>query len=403
METFQWNRQFETGLESVDQQHHSLVDLINRFSTSLGEGVAVDPEELERVYGELASYAKSHFQDEQQLMEQEGVDARHQEAHAKEHDSFLLDVTRIHLGAGKNLVAEARPLLNFLTHWLAYHILGMDLAMAHQIAAIRAGTTPAVAYFAGETGDDAARSPLLGALTGLFELVSERNRQLFEMNQSLESKVLERTQALSEANRALLQTIEHLKAEQEQTLRLSEALASTNVRLETMAMTDSLTGLFNRRYAMERLASELSAATRHGAPLTLALIDADGFKAINDTYGHDAGDAVIRSLGTSLKQLFRTDDVVCRMGGDEFLAICPHTGSEGGYQVAERVRSAIAAMRIPAGEGEWKGSLSIGVATLGQGLEDLETLIKAADTAVYKAKHHGRNRVETYRSPGFPS
>jgi hemerythrin len=398
METFHWNRQFETGLESVDQQHHSLVDLINRFSTSLGEGVAVDPEELEHIYGELASYAKTHFQDEQQLMQQEGVDPRHQEAHAREHDSFLLDVTRIHGGADQSLVTEARPLLNFLTYWLAYHILGMDQAMARQIAAIRAGTTPAAAYGASEPGNDAARSPLLEALTGLFELVSERNRQLFEMNQSLESKVSERTQALSEANQALLQTIERLRAEQEQTLRLSEELASSNVRLETMAMTDSLTGLFNRRYAMERLASELSAAMRHGAPLSLALIDADGFKSINDTYGHDAGDAVIRSLGVSLKQLFRTGDVVCRMGGDEFLAICPHTDAEGGHQVAERVRSAIASMRIPAGTGAWQGSLSIGVATFGPGLADLEALIKAADTAVYAAKHLGRNRVETYRN-----
>lgn len=137
----------------------------------------------------------------------------------------------------------------------------------------------------------------------------------------------------------------------------------------------------------EQVFSELAAAHRHGEPLSLILMDADGFKAVNGTYGHDAGDEVIRALGAALKQLFRAHDVVCRMGGDEFLA-------------AERARSSIASMEIPAGAGAWKGSLSAGVATLGPGLQDAEALLKAADVAVYEAKRQGRNRVVVFRNQG---
>lgn len=393
METFHWDKTFETGLKTVDDQHHDLVTLINHFSTSIKENAEPASEELERIYQELAGYAQYHFAEEQSLMKQVGMDPRHLKAHLQQHAAFLADVTRNRQEAGERFAAGARPLLNFLIHWLAYHILGMDQAMARQIAAIRDGASPAIAFVATRMGEDAACSPLLKSLNGLFEIVSERNRQLFEMNRSLEVKVSERTQDLAETNQTLVQTIERLKAEQEQTLRLSQELTSANIRLETLAMTDLLTGLFNRRYALDRLASELAAAKRYGDPLSLVLVDADGFKAVNDTYGHDAGDAVIQTLGSALKQLFRANDVVCRMGGDEFLILCPRSPLDAAYQVAERVRAAVSAMKISTGAGEWKGSLSAGIAALGPHRDNAEALIKAADLAVYKAKHQGRNRV----------
>lgn len=368
MEIFRWDRNYETGLEPVDDQHRGLVTLINRFGALIGAGGEPDLAALGQVYGELASYAKHHFEEEQRLMRKVGVDSRHVKLHLREHAAFLTDVVRIRASAPEPTEASARQLLDFLVSWLAYHILGMDQTMARQIAAIREGATPAAAFVAIQIGGDAARSPLLKSLSRLFDIVSERNRQLSELNQSLEAKVVERT----------------------------KELAAANARLENMAMTDSLTGLFNRRYAMDRLVSELAAAHRHGEPLSLIMMDADGFKAVNDTYGHDAGDAVIRTLGAALKGLFRTNDVVCRMGGDEFLALCPRSSSEAAYLVAERARSAIDSMEAPAGTGVWKGSLSAGVATLGPGLQDAEALLKAADVAVYEAKRQGRNRVVIY-------
>lgn len=365
METFHWTPHFETGLETVDTQHHRLVDLINRFGTLVGAGEVVDAAEVEAVYGELAAYSQYHFEEEGGLMERLGVDARHVQAHHDEHVSFLAAVGDVRREEGGSFVEGARPLLRFLIHWLAFHILGMDQHMARQIRAIQGGASPEAAFEAVRAEEDAARTPLLEALNGLFELLMARNSQLADMNRRLEEKVAARTRELTEAN----------------------------ARLETLAMTDALTGLFNRRYALERLAAEIASARRHGDALSLVLLDADGFKAVNDTYGHDAGDAVIRALGAALKQGFRAGDLVCRMGGDEFLVLCPRTPLEAAFQVAERARASIAALRVPAGEGAWQGSLSAGVAALGPGAEDAESLLKAADLGVYEAKRLGRNRV----------
>jgi len=367
MGVFQWDKSFDTGLKTVDEQHRSLVSLINQLSDLIEKGVAFPSPEMEPLFDELAAYTRYHFQEEGQLMEDAGLDPRHLEAHHREHDGFLMEVKRIRQGKEQSLEG-ARDLLKFLTYWLSYHILNLDQSMAHQMAAIRNGATPSEAYAAIQIQGEIACSPLLKSLNILFEIVSQRNLQLFEMNRSLEAKVAERTRDLAEANG----------------------------RLETLAMTDQLTGLFNRRYAMGRLGAELSSARRHAEPLSLVAMDADGFKTVNDTYGHDAGDAVIRTLGATLKQLFRATDVVCRMGGDEFLVLCPRSDAEAAYLVAERARASVAAMDVAAGAGIWKGSLSIGVATLGPGVEDGEALIKAADVALYEAKRRGRNRVVAF-------
>jgi diguanylate cyclase (GGDEF)-like protein len=123
------------------------------------------------------------------------------------------------------------------------------------------------------------------------------------------------------------------------------------------------------------------------------MVDADGFKQINDNYGHDAGDEVLRQLARNLRYAVRTDDIVCRLGGDEFFVICQGTPQEGAMRLAEKMRQAIAALRVPAGSGAWHGSVSIGVAARMAGMEKYEALIKAADEGVYAAKKNGRNCV----------
>ena len=369
METFRWDRHFETDLEAVDRQHHGLVERINRFGSLLDQGEGTDPRELERLFGELGRYAEYHFGEERRLMEEAGVDPRHMEVHAHAHASFREELEALRWEVGRGTPGGERLLLRFLIRWVAFHILGMDRAMAAQIKAIRAGASPGEAFEELRAEDDAARTPLLDSLNGLLELLSERNRQLRDMNRQLEARVADRTRELSEANREL---------------------GKANATLETLATTDVLTGLFNRRYAMDRLGSEIASARRHGEPLSLVLMDADDFKAVNDTYGHDAGDAALREIGAALKLGFRAGDVVCRLGGDEFLAICPRTPSAVAAQVGERVRLGLASRRIAAGGGEWRGSLSVGIASLETGAEEL---LKAADLALYEAKHLGRNRV----------
>lgn len=365
MDSFQWDEHYVTGLVEVDKQHHHLVDVINRFGDLLTQAEGVAFEDVEKVFGELAAYAQYHFAEEELLMDKTGIDPRHLEHHRFEHVSFLQEVTNMHAGILPGNLEAGKPLLKFLIYWLAYHILGSDQSMAKQIAAIQSGQTSTAAYLAEERMKDGAVEPLLRALNGLFRQVSERNRELLLLNQSLEVRVAERTNELAIANR----------------------------QMEAIALTDVLTGLPNRRHAMRCLGLAWEESIKENSPLSCMMIDADGFKQINDNYGHDAGDEVLRQLSRNLQYAVRTDDIVCRLGGDEFLVICPHTPEAGAALLAEKVRQTISALHVPAGKGEWHGSISIGVAGRKPAMNTLEELIKAADEGVYCAKKNGRNCV----------
>ena len=365
MESFRWGKHFETGLTEVDRQHHHLVDVINQFGELLKQSEGASFQDIETVFGELSDYAQYHFAEEEALMSQAEIDQRHFNHHHQEHIRFLQDVVQMHDNVSPANLDKATSLLKFLVYWLAYHILGSDQSMAKQIAAIRAGQTPAEAYLIEERMKEGAVEPLLHALTGLFKQVSERNRELLELNRTLEERVAGRTKELALANR----------------------------KLEEIALTDALTGLPNRRHAMRRLEQAWEESVKRDAPLTCMMVDADGFKQINDNYGHDAGDEVLKQLARNLRYALRTDDVVCRLGGDEFFVICPGTPLDGAIQLAEKMRGEIAALRVPAGEGEWRGSISIGVATHKPDMRSMEDLVKAADENVYVAKRKGRNCV----------
>lgn len=175
----------------------------------------------------------------------------------------------------------------------------------------------------------------------------------------------------------------------------TRALVEQNRVLQNMALTDELTGLSNRRHAMMTFAHEWEMSLQQDTPLSCLVIDADGFKQINDNHGHDAGDEVLRSLACCLKAAVRERDVVCRLGGDEFLVICPGTSLESAQALAEQIRSKVAGLRVPVDGGEWKGSVSVGVAARQADMSNLEVLIKLADAGVYMAKNRGRNCVAT--------
>jgi hemerythrin len=321
--------------------------------------------DIDTVFNELAEYAKYHFKEEEEMMLQVGLDPRHVSHHIQLHVNFLQELARMSEGVITKKPSTAEPLLKFLTYWLAFHILGTDQSMARQVRAIRSGQKADDALSAEEVMKEGATEPLLHALNGLFHQVSERNRELLELNKTLEEKVVERTRELQEANR----------------------------RLEDLALTDVLTGLPNRRYALAELVKYWSESLRNDTPLACMMVDADGFKQINDTYGHDAGDEVLRKLSKNLRYSMRTDDLVCRLGGDEFLIICPKTSMEGALHAAELMRKAISVLRIPAGAGVWTGSVSVGVAARTSDMHEPEDLLKAADEGVYIAKRNGRNRV----------
>jgi diguanylate cyclase (GGDEF)-like protein len=169
-------------------------------------------------------------------------------------------------------------------------------------------------------------------------------------------------------------------------------------RLEEMATTDGLTGLFNKRALVEMATQKIKSSTRFKKPLSVLVCDLDHFKKVNDTYGHDVGDIVIRGFGDVLKRTKRDTDVVARFGGEEFVVVCEETDAEGAALLAERIRSEIEAATFHSTEGPLKVTCSVGVATFPAAGRDWDTLFKATDEALYASKRGGRNRVTVWSS-----
>ncbi len=160
-----------------------------------------------------------------------------------------------------------------------------------------------------------------------------------------------------------------------------------------LVIRDGLTEVYNRRRFHEEGAREFARAQRHGRPLALVLLDIDHFKAVNDTYGHLCGDAVLKQLAARVSALLRPEQVFARVGGEEFGILCPETGAEGGAALAEKVRRLFEAEPFLGGSTTVAVTSSFGVAELRPEMSALEDLLVAADRALYRAKAEGRNRV----------
>jgi diguanylate cyclase (GGDEF)-like protein len=176
-------------------------------------------------------------------------------------------------------------------------------------------------------------------------------------------------------------------------IELREQVEHEKRRLKAAALTDVLTQLPNRRYAMKQLEQEAARLGRSGGRLSVMMLDIDYFKRVNDTYGHDVGDHVLREVARVLRRTTREGDVVCRLGGEEFLVICSGSDLEHALQSAERLRSSIEAHEIQLGDEVGSVTASIGVAEMTDEFDGIDPLLKTADRWVYLAKAHGRNRV----------
>ena len=188
-----------------------------------------------------------------------------------------------------------------------------------------------------------------------------------------------------------------LRQEQEELRRRLLELSIANQRAQEAALTDVLTGLYNRRHAMERLTQEWAEAERSHRPLCILALDIDHFKSVNDKHGHDTGDAALRQYAEVLRVYSRTPDVPCRFGGEEFLLIAPDTPLEGALNLAERIHLGIQHKPLVAAGVSLHLTVSIGVAEKSARHANIDQLIKAADEALYHAKQNGRNRTEKAR------
>lgn len=203
------------------------------------------------------------------------------------------------------------------------------------------------------------------------------------------------------AGQRVTQLKEEISREREEVRRIASELAVTNRRLQRLALTDPLTLLPNRRYGMDSLEQEWEAAKNRGRPVTCMLIDLDRFKQINDTYGHDTGDTALKQAAKILKSAARTQDIVSRIGGEEFMVVCPDTPLKEGAQYADQIRRAFEDGVINAGAERIKINVSIGIAEYNPAMPHFSALIKAADDALYQAKLTGRNKVIAY-TPALP-
>ncbi|MBS1145227.1 MAG: diguanylate cyclase [Proteobacteria bacterium] len=172
-----------------------------------------------------------------------------------------------------------------------------------------------------------------------------------------------------------------------------EEIGRLQVALQELAVRDSLTALYNRRYLDETLEREVSRTRREGTPLSLVMLDIDYFKQVNDTYGHQVGDEVLRMLAGILTADIRAEDVACRYGGEEFLILLPNMPLESALQRAEAWRMAIEKRSVTLGNHQIAFTISLGVAAYPEHGKTPDDLTRCADQALYRAKHEGRNRV----------
>ena len=324
---FNWSESFLIGIESVDAQHIRLHELINRLALSAFDANKEDAASFSETREALEDCAREHFNDEEQLMELEGLDARSILAHKAQHQAFMEEVSN--LGKVHSKVA-LQDSLKFLLSWLSHHILDIDMSMARQMQSLRQGASSAEAYEAEQSRRRSFTDPLLTHI-----------RQ------------------------------EHRDAEQ---------------LLRRLAYYDPLTELPNRTRFLDLVQQTIGADPEN--PVALLLLDIDRFKEVNDTLGHTNGDVLLQQIGARLRSLMSESDVVGRLGGDEFGVLAKLASVEDIERVVGVIALALDAPIMIEGV-PIVVEMSIGVALAPQHADDSDRLLQRADVAMYHAKRTG--------------
>ena len=226
-----------------------------------------------------------------------------------------------------------------------------------------------------------------GDMKPYSEMLQEANEELGRLNLSYEQLVIE------------------LKEAKEKSDRLANELKDANLRLNDLAYTDALTGLYNHRYFQENLSSELTRASRYNSSLSLIIFDIDHFKQVNDTYGHPAGDQVLKGISKTVQKTVRPSDIVARYGGEEFAVILPETDITGVKVFAARVRRCVEGIITTVEDQQIMVTISVGGTTFSPEQPEIskDILIQTADRGLYMSKENGRNQVTILATENAPS
>ena len=257
---------------------------------------------------------------------------------------------------------------------------------------------------------------VMTVMNDFAELIDNLDRATGKHNHKLDNHLLklktsqthaDLTQLKREISQELELVIENNNQIRENIQGTQDTIRELQKKMEEvadMATIDELTGLYNRRALLSRLLEELNRAERYGHYFSILLLDIDDFKQVNDTYGHQVGDAILHGFGEFLRHSLRDSDFPARFGGEEFICFLPATDSKQAVSVGEKIRSFLAQNSLCSKKSglSLRITVSIGVSSFISG-DSLDSLIKRADDALYQAKHQGKNRIVTDRQTGISS
>jgi len=480
IDIFPWNKNFDTGIAIIDEQHKKLLELVNTLAKHFVN--QSDVITLNTVFDELTAYTIYHFETEEAIWHQYFPNDELEIAHKATHQKFIDEIVKFRNSestVGTEQVIES--VLSFLTQWLAFHILDNDKRMAKTIQAIQNGSTLEQAKTESEGEMTGAMKVLIATILSMYDSICNRTvqlmreileRQKIEAKQRLSTNVFENTldaicitdknfnivevnpsfcrvteldsetlisrylpdvkpalqnpvlfekitaeldrcghwsgeicyQNLTESNKHHEEWLTFSSVKNELSVVTNYVAVFSNVsnllelknELEHHAYHDGLTGLPNRILLYDRLKQAILRADRNHKPLAVCYLDLDGFKHVNDTLGHAAGDDLLKEVAHRFSKLLRANDTVARLGGDEFVILFGDLTDADDYKLLlDRVLQHINEPIFIDGN-EANVSASIGVTLYPLDKSPADELLEHADVAMYHAKQSGKSQYQLY-------
>ena len=362
-EIFPWNRNFETGIEEIDEQHKVIVMLLNKLANHLTQEEVL---KVEDTFNELAKYADFHFKCEEKIWKKYIKNDILVKTHKSNHDSFLPKVLELkEKNKDKPFNEIIEEILLFLVRWLAFHIIDEDKRLALIINSLNDGKNISEAIY---VTDDIMSNSMKNLIETILSMYDNLSRKAINLIRERKARI---------------------KAEKE--------LIIINKKLEKLSITDQLTKLYNRRYFDDIFQREISKSIRNKTVLSVILIDIDYFKKLNDTYGHIYGDKVLINVANCLKSVCkRPSDFAFRIGGEEFTIVITNEDSNCAVSLIEILQKNIAKLKIPNKNSDVSNFLTISgglVSKIPESNDTIDSIMILADERLYRAKETGRNKI----------